>query len=75
MQMNVWLPQAGILAKKLLTERLVEHGYYPGQHMPGLWQHKWHLVKFALEVDDFGLKITGDKHGEHLVKALQQHYE
>eukprot|EP00957_Ditylum_brightwellii_P117764 8984244-Ditylum_brightwellii.AAC.1 len=69
------LPQAGILANKLLTERLTEHGYYPVQHTPGLWHYKWWPVKFALVVDDFGVKIKGDKHGEHLLKSLQQHYE
>eukprot|EP00957_Ditylum_brightwellii_P155082 11805044-Ditylum_brightwellii.AAC.1 len=69
------LPQAGILANKLLTKRLLEHGYYLVQHTPRLWRHKWRPVKFALVVDDFGIKLTGDKHVEHLVEALQQHYE
>eukprot|EP00957_Ditylum_brightwellii_P035759 2711247-Ditylum_brightwellii.AAC.1 len=69
------LPQAGILANKLLTERLAERGYYPVQHTPGLWRHKWQPVKFALVVDDFGVKINGEEHGEHLLNALQQHYE
>eukprot|EP00957_Ditylum_brightwellii_P009628 725206-Ditylum_brightwellii.AAC.1 len=69
------LPQAGISANKLLTERLAEHGYYPVQHTTGLWQHKWRPVKFSLMVDDFGVKITGNQHGEHLVEAFQQHYE
>eukprot|EP00957_Ditylum_brightwellii_P197890 15075220-Ditylum_brightwellii.AAC.2 len=52
------LLQAGILANKLLNKRLSEHGYYPVQHTPGLWQHKWRPVKFALMVDDFGVKLT-----------------
>eukprot|EP00957_Ditylum_brightwellii_P095718 7293004-Ditylum_brightwellii.AAC.1 len=69
------LPQAGILANKLLTERLTEYGYYPVQHTPGLWRHNWRREKFALIIDDFGVKITGEKHGEHLVTALQKHYE
>eukprot|EP00957_Ditylum_brightwellii_P189807 14449914-Ditylum_brightwellii.AAC.1 len=60
------LPQAGILVNKLLTERLAEHGYYPVQHTPGLWHDKWRPVKLALVIDDFGVKITGEKHGEHL---------
>eukprot|EP00957_Ditylum_brightwellii_P105230 8020997-Ditylum_brightwellii.AAC.1 len=69
------LPQAGILANKLLTKRLSEHGYYLVQHIPGLWQHKWRPVSFALVVDDFDVKITGREHGEHLIKALKEHYE
>eukprot|EP00957_Ditylum_brightwellii_P167576 12757174-Ditylum_brightwellii.AAC.1 len=48
------LPQAGILANKLLMKCLAEHGYYPVQHIPGLWRHKWKPVTFALVVDDFG---------------------
>eukprot|EP00957_Ditylum_brightwellii_P183843 14003764-Ditylum_brightwellii.AAC.1 len=48
------LSQAGILANKLLTTQLVEHGYYPVQHTPGVWWHKWRPVTFALVVDDFG---------------------
>eukprot|EP00957_Ditylum_brightwellii_P182534 13904806-Ditylum_brightwellii.AAC.1 len=69
------LSQAGILANKLLTEQLAEHGYYPIQHTPGLWCHKWRPVKFTLVVDDFGVKINGEGHGEHLLKSLQQYYE
>eukprot|EP00957_Ditylum_brightwellii_P042775 3238998-Ditylum_brightwellii.AAC.1 len=60
------LSQVGILANTLLTERLAEHRYYPVQHTPGLWRHYWHPVKFSLVIDDFGVKITGEKHGEHL---------
>jgi hypothetical protein len=36
----VWgLPQAGILAKKLLQKRLAPHGYYECIDTPGLWKH------------------------------------
>ena len=31
------LPQAGILANKLLRKRLEPHGYFEVQHTPGLW--------------------------------------
>eukprot|EP00957_Ditylum_brightwellii_P052965 4015407-Ditylum_brightwellii.AAC.1 len=57
------LPQAGILANKLLTESLEKHGYYPVQHTPRLWRHKWRSVTFALVVYDFDIKIKGSKHG------------
>jgi hypothetical protein len=33
------LLQAGILANKLLRQRLGCHGYFEVQHMPGLWKH------------------------------------
>jgi hypothetical protein len=37
----VWgLPQAGILANKLLRKRLVPHGYYECVNTPGTEQHK-----------------------------------
>jgi hypothetical protein len=35
------LPQAGILANKLLKKCLAIRGYYQCQHMPGLWRHMW----------------------------------
>jgi hypothetical protein len=34
------LPQAGILADKLLRKRLLSHGYYECANTPGLWKHK-----------------------------------
>jgi hypothetical protein len=33
------LPQAGILANKLLRKRLACHGYFEQPHTPGLWKH------------------------------------
>jgi hypothetical protein len=33
------LPQAGILAKKLLKLRLACHGHFEQPHTPGLWKH------------------------------------
>jgi hypothetical protein len=33
------LPQAGILANKLLKKNLAVRGYFQSQHTPGLWQH------------------------------------
>ena len=33
------LPQAGIIANKLLRKRLAPHGYYELPHTPGLWKH------------------------------------
>ena len=34
------LPQAGILANKLLEERLAVHDYYEVAHTPGIFTHK-----------------------------------
>eukprot|EP00957_Ditylum_brightwellii_P201255 15324795-Ditylum_brightwellii.AAC.1 len=35
------LPQAGILANNLLTQRLCDFGYFPCTYTPGLWRHIW----------------------------------
>ena len=50
------LPKAGILAQKLLEQRLNAAGYHQSQYTPGLWTHEWRPVCFTLVVDDFGVK-------------------
>ena len=69
------LPQAGILANKLLRERLAPHSYYEMPHTPGLWQHIHQPVQFSLVVDDFGIKYIGKNNLYHLLNALKQNYE
>ena len=69
------LPQAGILANKLLKKRLAKHGYYECDRTPGLWGHEWRPVTFVLVVDDFGVKYSGKEHAQHLYAALKENYE
>jgi hypothetical protein len=69
------LPQAGLLANKLLENHLNKHGYYQHRHTPGLWAHTTRPIQFTLVVDDFGVKYVGREHPEHLINVLQQHYE
>ena len=69
------LPQAGILANKLLRKRLAPHGYYEMPHTPGLWRHIHRPIQFTLVVDDFGVKYTGKEHADHLLHALKTKYE
>jgi hypothetical protein len=69
------LPQAGILANKLLKARLAPHGYYEQQHTPGLFRHATRPIWFNLTVDDFGIKYVGEEHLQHLFTTLKQHYE
>ncbi len=69
------LPQAGILANQLLTRRLEPHGYYQCRHTPGLWRHKWRPLLFSLVVDDFGVQYVGRQHVDHLIAAIEEHYE
>jgi hypothetical protein len=65
------LPQAGILANKLLKKRLTRHGYFEVPHMPGLWKHISRPVCFNLCVDDFGVKYIGEDNLKHLFASLQ----
>jgi len=60
------LTQAGVLANKLLKERLARHGYFEQPHTPGLWKHVSRPVWFNLCVDDFGIKYIGREHLQHL---------
>jgi hypothetical protein len=68
------LPQAGILANKLLKKRLAKHGYYEVEHTPGLWTHISRPIQFTLVVDDFGIKYVGKEHADHLLNVLKEHY-
>jgi hypothetical protein len=69
------LPQAGILANKLLAQRIGKHGYYQCRHTPGLWRHIDRPITFALVVDDFAIKYVGREHAQHLLSLLQRDYE
>ena len=76
MRRAVWgLPQAGILANKLLQKRLLPHGYYECKHTPGLWRHLTRPISFTLVVDDFGVKYVGKEHVDHLIKCIREKYE
>jgi hypothetical protein len=69
------LPQAGILAFKLLCIRLATGGYYPAQHTPGLFLHEKQPISFTLWVDDFGIKYIDKAHVEELLTLLGLHYK
>lgn len=70
------LPQAGILANRLLTKRLAPKGYYQCRHTPGRWKHKWRPVMFSLVVDNFGVEYVGKEHANHLCAAyaIEEYY-
>jgi hypothetical protein len=71
----VWgLPQAGILANKLLCKQLAPHGYYKCVNTPGLWRHQTQPITFSLVVDDFGIKYVGKNHADHLITCLKEKY-
>jgi len=69
MRRPVWgLPHAGILANKLLRQRLPPHEYYECKHTPGLWRHHTRPISFTLVVD-------GREHVDHLIKCIKEKYE
>jgi hypothetical protein len=68
------LPQAGILANKLLEKHLAIRGYYQCQHTPRLWCHMWRDITFCLVIDNFGIKTTSMADMKRLVSSLQEHY-
>ncbi len=76
MRCTVWgLPQAGILANKLLRKCLLPQGYYKCANMSGLWKHIWRPISFTLVVDNFGVKYVGQEHVDHLIWCLKQQYK
>jgi hypothetical protein len=76
MRCAVWgLPQAGILANKLLKKRLAPHRYFECTHMPGLWKHATQPISFTLVVDNFGVKYTRQEDIEHLIMCIKEKYK
>jgi hypothetical protein len=69
------LPQAGILANKILRKQLAPYGYFKTPHTPGLWKHISRPVQFSLVVDDFGIKYTEEDNVNHLLNVLKGDYE
>ncbi len=47
------LPQAGIIAQKLLKEQLQKHGYCQSQMTLGLWKHDTCPISFSLVINNF----------------------
>ena len=69
------LPHAGIIAQRLLEERLGAHGYHQSPTTPGFWTHEWRPISFSLIVDDFGVKYVREEHAKHLIGVLKEHYD
>ncbi len=65
------LPQAVILANKLLKKCLACHSYFEVPHMPGLWKHISCPIWFNLCINDFGIKYIGEDYLKHLFASLQ----
>ena len=50
------LPQACVLANKLLKKRLAPYGHYEVPHTPGLFKHTNRPIQFTLIVKKFSVK-------------------
>jgi hypothetical protein len=73
MRKAVWgLPQAGILANKLLRKHLAPHSYYKCKNTPGLWKHTMRPITFTLVVDNFGVKYKHQEDVDHLIAAIKK---
>jgi hypothetical protein len=69
------LPQAGIIAQKLLEERLQKHGYRQSQTTPGLlWKHDTRPICFSLVVNNFGVKYVGEENAQQLLDTVRHYY-
>jgi hypothetical protein len=76
MQRAMWgLPQASILANKLLKKCLAPHGYFECKQMPGLWKHAPCPISFTLVVNDFGVKYMHQEDINHLIMCIKEKYE
>jgi hypothetical protein len=69
------LPQAGILAHRLLEQWLNEHRYQQSQVTPELWKHLLRPISFTLCFNNFGVKYIGREHPKHLIEVLNMHYK
>jgi hypothetical protein len=70
------LPQAGIIAQELFTDRLKKHGCLQSKIIPGFWKHAMKPICFTLVVDDFAVKYTREQDAKHLlISALKENYE
>ncbi len=69
------LPQAGILANKLLCKQLAPPGYYGCKQTPGLWKHVAWPILFTLVGDNFGMKYVNKDNVKHLIQCLKKKYK
>ena len=69
------IPHEGIIAQKLLEERLKKHCCCQSDKTPGLWKHDTRPICFSLIFDDFGVKYFGKEHADHIVGVLREFYD
>jgi hypothetical protein len=71
----IWgLPQAGILANKLLRKHILPHGYYECANTPSLWKYITRPILFTLVVNNFSVKYVRQEHVEHFIACIKEKY-
>ena len=60
------LPEAGMLANKLLNKCLLKSEYYKTQFITRPYRNGWRPIMFSLVVDDFRVKRKGIQHAKYL---------
>ena len=68
------LPQAEKLVYDIIRVCMNKSGYYEADTTPGLWCQKWCPIIFGIIVDNFGIEQVGERHSQHLLHILQEHY-
>ena len=66
------LKQAVILAYKKLVKNFKIFGYSLIEETTGMWEHSSKSKKFALCVDNFGVKYFSKDDALHLIDSLKQ---
>ena len=66
------LPQSGRLAYIKLVRHLSTDGYIPTDHTPGLFYYITGHTTFNLVVDNFGVKVLGKTHANHLINNTKK---
>ena len=62
------------MAYKQLFKNLKKDGFKPAEGTTGIWSHKIRPTKFALCVDDFGVKYFSADNALHLINTLKKNY-
>ena len=68
------LKQAACIYFYCLVKLMKPRGYHPLHSNPVIWCHKTLPTKFALRVDNFGIKYTNPAHAHHLVDTLKKYF-
>ena len=57
-----------------IVKLMKPHEYIPLRSNPGIWFHETLPTKFAVCVDNFGIKYTNTDHDHHLVDTIRKYY-